>query len=90
MSHFAPKFLSLEYVQRCQRGIVVPKSLLFNWVQEIQRFTPELTHVEYTGLERSAMRENLATHDIILTTYGTLRRDVTILKDITFDYAVGY
>ncbi|HVJ88108.1 MAG TPA: SNF2-related protein [Caulifigura sp.] len=68
--------------------VIVPKSLLFNWVQEIQRFTPELTHIEYTGLERAGMRDTLATHDIILTTYGTLRRDVGILKDITFDYAV--
>jgi superfamily II DNA or RNA helicase len=68
--------------------IVVPKSLLFNWVQEIQRFTPDLTHVEYTGLERGALREDLPKKDVVLTTYGTMRRDVAILKDIAFDYAV--
>ncbi len=56
--------------------IVVPKSLMFNWVQEIQRFTPELTYVEYTGLQRAELRDELAKTNIVLTTYGTLRRDV--------------
>lgn len=68
--------------------IVVPKSLLFNWVQEIQRFTPELSCVEYTGLQRADLREHLAKTDIVLTTYGTLRRDILQLRDIAFDYAV--
>ncbi len=30
--------------------IVVPMSPMFNWVHEIERFTPALKHVEYTGL----------------------------------------
>ncbi len=68
--------------------IVVPKSLMFNWTQEIERFTPELKSVEYAGLERHALRESLAKQDIVLTTYGTLRRDISELKDIPFDYAV--
>ncbi len=68
--------------------IVVPKSLMFNWVQEIQRFTPELTYVEYTGLQRAELRDELAKTNIVLTTYGTLRRDVVQLRDVQFDYAV--
>jgi superfamily II DNA or RNA helicase len=68
--------------------VVVPKSLLFNWVQEIQRFTPDLTHLEYAGLNRGLLRPELEKHDIILTTYGTMRRDIDTLKDIQFDYAV--
>lgn len=68
--------------------IVVPKSLMFNWAHEIQRFTPQLSYVEYSGLERHALREDFAKRDIILTTYGTLRRDITELQGIEFDYAV--
>jgi superfamily II DNA or RNA helicase len=68
--------------------IVVPKSLMFNWVHEIEKFTPNLKHVEYSGLERANIRDDLAKYDIILTTYGTLRRDIVPLKDIQFDYAV--
>ena len=62
--------------ERLPSLIVVPKSLMFNWAQEIRRFTPNLTFVEYAGVERAALRDSFAKYDIILTTYGTLRRDI--------------
>lgn len=68
--------------------VVVPKSLLFNWMEEGQRFTPELKMLEYTGIERAQLRDDFHKMDVILTTYGTLRRDVYQLKDIPFDYVV--
>ena len=68
--------------------VVVPKSLLFNWHQECGRFAPQLKVIEYVGLDRASMRDEFTTTDIILTTYGTLRRDITILKDVAFDYIV--
>ncbi|MEW4487649.1 SNF2-related protein [Thalassoglobus sp. JC818] len=68
--------------------VVVPKSLMFNWVQELQKFAPDLTFVEYTGPLRSAHLPDIPKTDVVLTTYGTLRRDIMELKDIQFDYAV--
>lgn len=68
--------------------IVVPKSLLFNWEHEIRRFTPHLTWLEYSGPERASLRDQFAKHDLILTTYGTMRRDAAALKDYSFDYIV--
>ncbi len=68
--------------------IVVPKSLLFNWHQEATRFTPEQAVLDYSGLDREALRENFNDFDIILTTYGTLRRDIVALKDVQFDYVI--
>jgi superfamily II DNA or RNA helicase len=68
--------------------IVVPKSLLFNWSHEIKRFTPQLADLEYTGTSRSELRASFSEYDIVLTTYGTLRRDIAVLKDIAFDYVV--
>ncbi len=68
--------------------VVVPKSLIFNWHQECTKFTPELKVVEYTGLARSRLRKKLARADIVLTTYGTVRRDVLHLKEMDFDYIV--
>lgn len=65
---------------------VVPKSLVFNWRQEAQRFTPALKVLEYTGLGRDMRR--LQEHDLIVTTYGTLRRDVIELKNVRFDYVI--
>ena len=68
--------------------VVVPKSLIFNWSHEIQRFTPNLKSLEYTGLNRAELLDSLSKYDIVLTTYGTLRRDVATLKDQHFDYVV--
>ena len=66
--------------------VVVPKSLVFNWKLEAARFTPQLKVLDYTGLTRSAT--DFAAYDVVLTTYGTLRRDVPRLKDIKFDYVI--
>ncbi|MBX3452042.1 MAG: DEAD/DEAH box helicase family protein [Planctomycetaceae bacterium] len=68
--------------------VVVPKSLLFNWRQESQKFAPVLRVLEYSGIDRAGMRDTFAKHDIILTTYGTLRRDILALKDTLFDCVV--
>jgi SNF2 family DNA or RNA helicase len=68
--------------------VVVPKSLLFNWHSECTRFAPSLKTIEYSGIGRAAQRADLAKHDIVLTTYGTLRRDISILKEIPFEYVV--
>ena len=68
--------------------VVVPKSLLFNWQQECSRFTPKLKVVEYTGLDRFGLRKEFHRYDLVLTTYGTLRRDIIDLKEIRFDYVV--
>ena len=68
--------------------VVVPRSLMFNWASECARFTPNIKVMEYTGLERANMRAEFSKHNLILTTYGTVRRDIAVLKDIDFDYVV--
>ena len=68
--------------------IVVPRSLIFNWHAECNRFGPKLKVLEYTGMERAALRDEFSSNDVILTTYGTVRRDITVLKDVQFDYVV--
>jgi superfamily II DNA or RNA helicase len=66
--------------------VVVPRSLVFNWKQEAARFTPQLRVLDHSGLERKG--EDFAAYDIVVTTYGTLRRDILRLKDFEFDYVV--
>jgi superfamily II DNA or RNA helicase len=66
--------------------VVVPKSLVFNWKQEAARFTPRLRVLDHTGLGRDV--RNFADYDLILTTYGTLRRDAAEFRDVEFDYIV--
>ena len=66
--------------------VVVPRSLVFNWKEEAARFTPQLRVLDYTGTER--IGSDFTAYDVILTTYGTLRRDVLKLKEAQFDYVV--
>jgi len=66
--------------------VVVPKSVMFNWRQESERFTPKLRVLEYHGTARDAGQ--IPRHDLILTTYGTMLRDAPKLAKIMFDYVV--
>lgn len=67
--------------------IVVPKSLVFNWLQEAERFTPKLRILDHTGI-RAAPGAHFEEYDVVLTTYGTLRKDAAHFNEITFDYAI--
>jgi SNF2 family DNA or RNA helicase len=66
--------------------VVVPRSLVFNWLREAERFAPELSMLDYTGSARRV--EDIAPGRVVVTTYGTLRRDVAQLAAIQFDYAI--
>ncbi|MGH7486442.1 MAG: SNF2-related protein, partial [bacterium] len=65
---------------------VVPRSLIFNWMEEAARFTPQLRLKDHTGAVRTT--QDFSDYDLILTTYGTLQRDAAILKDIEFEYVI--
>lgn len=68
--------------------IVAPKSLIFNWAKEIQRFIPEAKVIEYTGTKRKELLEEVNASSIIVTTYHTLRQDIEEFKKIKFDLFV--
>ncbi len=68
--------------------VVVPRSLMFNWREEAQRFAPSLTVLEHDGLYRDAPGEHFDSYDLVLATYGTLRRDAAELARIEFDYVI--
>ncbi len=68
--------------------VVVPKSLVFNWIDEARRFAPALRVLNHTGNTRSSDVATLADYDIVVTTYGTLRRDVLAQRETEFDYVV--
>ncbi|PYS41002.1 MAG: helicase SNF2, partial [Acidobacteria bacterium] len=79
----------LDCVERSRPSLIVaPRSLIFNWKQEAARFTPRLRLLDQTGMERMNRWPDIHNHDVILTTYGTLRRDAPLLKDIHFDTIV--
>ena len=81
----------LEKRRRAKAGpalVVVPRSLVFNWKAEALRFTPEMRVLDHTGITRTCAADHFSQYDLILTTYGTLRRDAAYLKEMTFDYVI--
>jgi superfamily II DNA or RNA helicase len=68
--------------------VVAPRSLVFNWIQEASRFSPQLRVLDFSGVARKERWNDIQEHDIVLTTYGTMRRDAPQLKDIHFDTIV--
>jgi superfamily II DNA or RNA helicase len=68
--------------------VVVPRSLVFHWKAEAARFTPKLRLLDHTGGARQKPGDHFDDYDVILTTYGTLRRDVLHFKDQRFDYCI--
>jgi superfamily II DNA or RNA helicase len=68
--------------------VVMPRSLIFNWLQEAARFTPQLKTLNYTGAQRKGLAEEIAGSDLVVTTYGILRRDILHLKEQPFRYVV--
>jgi SNF2 family DNA or RNA helicase len=62
--------------------------LIFNWQQEALRFTPKLRLLIHTGAERTKATAHFENYDLILTTFGTLRRDAIQFQDFEFDYVI--
>ena len=67
---------------------VVPKSLIANWQRESQKFTPNLRFLEYMGNFRSKDTALFNDYDVVLTTYGTMLRDVEILRGYKFSHII--
>jgi SNF2 family DNA or RNA helicase len=68
--------------------VVVPRSLVFNWEQEAARFTPQLRSLTHTGIDRKKGSAHFQNYDLIITTYGTLRRDAVQFQDADFDFVI--
>ena len=68
--------------------VVVPRSLVFNWHEEAARFAPQLRVLDHTGTQRTREMPDFSAYDMVLTTYGTLRRDAAELSEVEFDYVI--
>jgi len=66
--------------------IVMPRTLLFNWGNELKRFAPQLTFYTWHGQNRDMKKA--CEHDIILTTYGLLRTGIEQFREQRFFYVI--
>ncbi len=82
----------LELVERPEERrpslAVVPKSLVYNWKLEAEKFAPELNVIDYHGNDRKARCGDFTQHDLVVTTYGTMLRDIDALRKQPFDYVI--
>lgn len=66
--------------------VIMPKSLIYNWESEIKKFSPKLKVGIYYGNFRN--RDIIKKSGVILTTYGTIRNDIEIIRDYDFDVVI--
>ncbi|MBN2663547.1 MAG: DEAD/DEAH box helicase [Bacteroidales bacterium] len=68
--------------------VIVPRSLLHNWYNEVKKNTPKINAVIYAGNERSKLIDKIETADLIITSYGIARNDLDIFLEINFNYII--
>ena len=66
--------------------IVMPRSLLFNWQNELQKFAPQLSAYTYYAGDRD-IKEAMK-HQVILTTYAIVRNDIKEFSKKDFHYVI--
>ncbi|MFN7140347.1 MAG: DEAD/DEAH box helicase, partial [Limisphaerales bacterium] len=65
--------------------VICPASVLHNWRREAEKFTPHLkVLVLESGSARHNLRKQIPEHDIIVTNYALLRRDLEALQKFPF------
>ena len=62
--------------------LVVPKTLIYNWELEIQKFTPALKYVVYS---HNRQQTDLSRYPLVITTYGVVRSGRDGFDNSTWD-----
>jgi len=79
--------------KRAPSLVVAPTSVVYNWLSEAERFSPTLRTSLFLGRDRNELLARLEKDtpqrpDVVLTTYGIIRRDYETLKKIQFEYLI--
>ncbi|PTB95751.1 helicase SNF2 [Marivirga lumbricoides] len=68
--------------------LIMPTSLIYNWMNEAAKFTPDLRIFIYTGTNRVKDASQFENYDLILTSYGITRLDIDVLSDYYFNFII--
>lgn len=77
-----------SFAKKIPSLLFVPKSLIYNWVNEAKKFVPSMKILEYVGSNRSEMLKSFPLYDLVITGYSTLRNDVEELAKMHFNYII--
>ncbi|HET7625154.1 MAG TPA: SNF2-related protein [Verrucomicrobiae bacterium] len=65
--------------------VVCPTSLVFNWIAEAKKFTPELNVLALHGPDRHKFFGEISKADLVVTSYALIRRDAEKYRELEFD-----
>jgi len=68
--------------------IIMPTSLIYNWINEAKKFTPSLRIHVHTGTQRIKNVAIFNSFDVVITTYGITRVDIEELQLMYFHYII--
>lgn len=69
--------------------VICPASVLHNWRREAEKFTPDIKSlVLESGSARHNLRKQIPEHDLVITNYAILRRDLAALQKFDFQAIV--
>ncbi len=68
--------------------LIMPTSLIYNWLNEGRKFAPQLKMMVHTGTMRYKSPEVFKNYDVVVTTYGITRIDIELFKNYFFDYVI--
>ena len=68
--------------------VVSPTSLIFNWINEFEKFAPKLKTLTFTGSKRHDLKDQFSKVDLVMTTYGSLIKDIEFHKKQTYNYVI--
>ena len=68
--------------------VVCPTSLVFNWLNEVKRFVPDLTVLALQGAQRKKLFSEIGKFDITITSYALIRRDLEFYQAHEFEVIV--
>ena len=68
--------------------IVAPTSVLFNWANEIKKFTPDLSYLVLHGPKRQQDFKHIAQHDLVITSYALILKDLELHQSNDYYYLI--
>lgn len=68
--------------------LIMPTSLVYNWLNEAKKFAPKLKIHAHTGTFRNKDVEQFSKYDVVITTYGISRVDIELLKTLFYEYII--